>query len=78
MKTKDFEPDHFRAIVHAYAPFLRNPAQREVITARFGPPPRTLESVATERGVSRERVRLIETAAIRNIIAMWERDDAKR
>ncbi len=46
------------------------PRQRRVVTLRFGldgEPPRTLERVGVELGITRERVRQLETRALREL-----------
>jgi RNA polymerase primary sigma factor len=47
-----------------------NPRMRRVLTLRFGldgNPPQTLEEVGTELGITRERVRQLETRALREL-----------
>jgi RNA polymerase sigma factor (sigma-70 family) len=47
-----------------------NPRMRLVITRRFGldgQPPRTLEQVGVELGITRERVRQLEARALREL-----------
>jgi RNA polymerase primary sigma factor len=50
-----------------------NPRMRHVLTMRFGlegQPPRTLEQVGTELGITRERVRQLESRALRELRAL--------
>jgi len=47
-----------------------NPRMRRVVTLRFGldgEPPKTLEEVGSELGITRERVRQLETRALREL-----------
>jgi len=50
-----------------------NPRMRHVVTRRFGldgKPPQTLEDVGTDLGITRERVRQLETRALRELRAV--------
>jgi RNA polymerase primary sigma factor len=47
-----------------------NPRMRRVVTLRFGldgEPPQTLEEVGSQLGITRERVRQLETRALREL-----------
>jgi RNA polymerase primary sigma factor len=73
--TKEDGPDtatakHLRSAELAEAMLHLNPRMRRVLTMRFGLEgqiPRTLEEVGTELGITRERVRQLESRALREL-----------
>jgi RNA polymerase primary sigma factor len=73
--TKEDGPDtatakHLRSAELAQAMLHLNPRMRRVLTMRFGLEgqiPRTLEEVGTELGITRERVRQLESRALREL-----------
>jgi RNA polymerase primary sigma factor len=73
--TKEDGPDaatakHLRSAELAEALLRLNPRMRRVLTMRFGlegQTPRTLEDVGTELGITRERVRQLESRALREL-----------
>jgi RNA polymerase primary sigma factor len=65
--------DRARATELAAAVERLNPRMRHVVTRRFGldgKPPQTLEDVGTDLGITRERVRQLETRALRELRAV--------
>ncbi len=65
--------DRARGIELAAAVERLNPRMRHVVTRRFGldgKPPQTLEDVGTDLGITRERVRQLETRALRELRAV--------
>ncbi len=65
--------DRARAIELAAAVERLNPRMRHVVTRRFGldgKPPQTLEDVGADLGITRERVRQLETRALRELRAV--------
>jgi RNA polymerase primary sigma factor len=61
-----------RSVELAEAVLQLNPRLRRIVTLRFGlagEPPRTLEQVGNEFGITRERVRQLETRALRELRA---------
>jgi RNA polymerase primary sigma factor len=73
--TKQDQPDtatakQLRSVELAEALGLLNPRMRRVLTMRFGlegQPPRTLEEVGADLGITRERVRQLESRALREL-----------
>jgi RNA polymerase primary sigma factor len=73
--TKEDGPDAataklLRSVELAEALLRLNPRMRRVLTMRFGlegQPPRTLEEVGAELGITRERVRQLESRALREL-----------
>jgi RNA polymerase primary sigma factor len=62
-----------RAVELAAAVERLNPRMRHVVTRRFGldgKPPQTLEDVGADLGITRERVRQLETRALRELRAV--------
>jgi RNA polymerase primary sigma factor len=62
--------DRLRAVELTVALDKLNPRMRRVLSARFGldgQSPRTLEEVGTELGITRERVRQLESRALREL-----------
>ncbi len=62
--------DHARGQELASALEQLNPRLRQVVSLRYGladEPPRTLEEVGVELGITRERVRQLETRALREL-----------
>jgi RNA polymerase primary sigma factor len=62
--------DHARSVELAVAIERLNPRMKHVVLRRFGLdglPPQTLEEVGTELGITRERVRQLETRALREL-----------
>ena len=62
--------DHARSVELAEAIERLNPRMKYVVLRRFGLdglPPQTLEEVGTELGITRERVRQLETRALREL-----------
>jgi RNA polymerase primary sigma factor len=65
--------DRARGVELAAAVERLNPRMRHVVTRRFGldgKPPQTLEDVGTDLGITRERVRQLETRALRELRAV--------
>ena len=65
--------DRARAVELAAAVERLNPRMRHVVTRRFGldgKPPQTLEDVGADLGITRERVRQLETRALRELRAV--------
>jgi RNA polymerase primary sigma factor len=65
--------DRARSVELAAAVERLNPRMRHVVTRRFGldgKPPQTLEDVGTDLGITRERVRQLETRALRELRAV--------
>jgi RNA polymerase primary sigma factor len=73
--TKQDQPDtatakQLRSVELAEALGLLNPRMRRVLTMRFGlegQPQRTLEEVGADLGITRERVRQLESRALREL-----------
>jgi RNA polymerase primary sigma factor len=62
--------DHARADDLQQALLRLNPRMRHVVVRRFGldsQPPQTLEQVGADLGITRERVRQLETRALREL-----------
>jgi RNA polymerase primary sigma factor len=62
--------DHARSVELAEAVALLNPRMKHVVLRRFGldgQPPQTLEEVGNDLGITRERVRQLETRALREL-----------
>jgi len=76
--TKSDRPDtttaeNLRAVELASALDALNPRMRHVLARRFGldgEPPQTLEELGADLGITRERVRQIETRALRQLRSM--------
>jgi RNA polymerase primary sigma factor len=67
---EDMTADQMRSRELAKALDQLNPRMRHVISRRFGldgQPPQTLEQVGTELGITRERVRQLESRALREL-----------
>jgi RNA polymerase primary sigma factor len=67
---EEMTADQMRSRELAKALEQLNPRMRHVITRRFGldgQPPQTLEQVGTELGITRERVRQLESRALREL-----------
>jgi RNA polymerase primary sigma factor len=67
---EEMTDDQMRSRELAKALEQLNPRMRHVITRRFGldgQPPQTLEQVGTELGITRERVRQLESRALREL-----------
>jgi RNA polymerase primary sigma factor len=65
--------DHARSVELAEAVEHLNPRMKHVVRRRFGldgRPPQTLEEVGAELGITRERVRQLETRALRELRAV--------
>ncbi|HEY7398190.1 MAG TPA: sigma-70 family RNA polymerase sigma factor, partial [Gaiellaceae bacterium] len=65
--------DRARSVELAAAVERLNPRMKHVVTRRFGldgKPPQTLEDVGTDLGITRERVRQLETRALRELRAV--------
>ena len=65
--------DHARSQELAGAIERLNPRMKHVVLRRFGldgKPPQTLEEVGTDLGITRERVRQLETRALRDLRAL--------
>jgi RNA polymerase primary sigma factor len=65
--------DRARGVELAAAVDRLNPRMRHVVTRRFGldgKPPQTLEEVGADLGITRERVRQLETRALRELRAV--------
>jgi RNA polymerase primary sigma factor len=68
----DATADHARSAELAEAVERLNPRMKHVVRRRFGldgSPPQTLEEVGTDLGITRERVRQLETRALRELRA---------
>ena len=66
----DASADSARSVELAEAVERLNPRMKHVVVRRFGldgQPPQTLEEVGSDLGITRERVRQLETRALREL-----------